>query len=523
MKGCAMKARLLLIIIALSFCLQNCLPENDSSSGVDCKDGNCTPADSETDGDIDAEDLLSERGQEEEISPDLCAAKLCPLPGQCEKEIICNPSSGECEIVFSDEGDSCDDGIACNGKDTCDGSGNCTAGLPPLCNDNKTCTEPEGLCDCLKPFRWSGDKCIPMSCKLDADCDDELACNGAEFCGIDELCKLGEAVECDSTRQCSEPNGDCLCRDEYYDSESECVLKPPCPLPNAPVMATIHQGAEIEFTAPQDYEIQMSAIDGNSFAPEAWSDENVYSFDRSGAVNIYARTVSNYCISERIFSFRYNVAESYQPAAGQDGSTAIHMNSEVFKAWASDYMEPVDYGSELIDTWKTPEKALGPAKGTTSDVVSLGRGGSITLTFNRSIKNGPSYDFAVFENGFNDKYLELAYVEVSSDGEHFLRFDCAYLGTEAVGAFAFHDTSLIGGLAGKYRAGYGTPFDLEELINENAAVDGEVDINDIRFVRIVDVVGDGNAVDSFGNPIYDPYPTVESAGFDLDAIGVINN
>jgi len=32
------------------------------------------------------------------------------------------------------------------------------------------------------------------------------------------------------------------------------------------------------------------------------------------------------------------------------------------------------------------------------------------------------FDFAVFENSFNDSFLELAFVEVSSDGINFVRF-----------------------------------------------------------------------------------------------------
>jgi len=35
-------------------------------------------------------------------------------------------------------------------------------------------------------------------------------------------------------------------------------------------------------------------------------------------------------------------------------------------------------------------------------------------------------------------------------------------------------------------------------------------------------VGDGSCTDSFGNVIYDPHPTEGSAGFDLDAVGVLN-
>jgi hypothetical protein len=78
-------------------------------------------------------------------------------------------------------------------------------------------------------------------------------------------------------------------------------------------------------------------------------------------------------------------------------------------------------------------------------------------------------------------------------------------------------------LAGKYRQGYGTPFDLEEL----AGTPG-LNVNDVKYVRIIDVVGsiDDNyaTYDSFGNKINDPWPTpFDSSGFDLEAVGVIHS
>ncbi|NEO58112.1 MAG: hypothetical protein F6K54_36690 [Okeania sp. SIO3B5] len=55
---------------------------------------------------------------------------------------------------------------------------------------------------------------------------------------------------------------------------------------------------------------------------------------------------------------------------------------------------------------------------------------------------------------------------------------------------------------------------------------GAVDINAIRFVRIVDIPGNGSFLDATGDPIFDPWPTAPptatSGGFDLGAIGVIN-
>lgn len=207
----------------------------------------------------------------------------------------------------------------------------------------------------------------------------------------------------------------------------------------------------------------------------------------------------------------------YPPAAGVSGSTAIHKDDPTFTSWASGYRDYIE-GAELEQEWKTPEKALGPANGTIGDVVSLGKGGQITLIFEPPIANGPGFDFAVFENAFSDGFLELAFVEVSSDGQNFTRFPNHSLTPEPVGAFNYNmDPTLIDGLAGKYRLGYGAPFDLADLPETP-----DLDRNAIRYVRIIDIIGDGNTLDSYGNPIYDPYPTQGSAGFDLDAIGAIN-
>jgi hypothetical protein len=84
------------------------------------------------------------------------------------------------------------------------------------------------------------------------------------------------------------------------------------------------------------------------------------------------------------------------------------------------------------------------------------------------------------------------------------------------------DPTDVDGLAGKYRQGYGTPFDLEQLGTKDEVISGLVDLMAITHIRIVDIIGDGTYRDSKGNPIYDPYRTAGSAGFDLDAVGVSN-
>jgi hypothetical protein len=159
-----------------------------------------------------------------------------------------------------------------------------------------------------------------------------------------------------------------------------------------------------------------------------------------------------------------------------------------------------------------------------NQVVSLGDSGYAIVSFDNPIFDGEGFDFAVFENAFNDEFLELAFVEVSSDSVHWARFPSISLTdtTEQVGTFGTLQPEKIHNLAGKYRVLYGTPFDLSELPETP-----NVDVNNIKYIKIIDVIGsvktDKYSIDSQGNKINDPYPTeFYSGGFDLDAVGAIN-
>ena len=212
------------------------------------------------------------------------------------------------------------------------------------------------------------------------------------------------------------------------------------------------------------------------------------------------------------------LAGPYSPAAGQPGSTAVANDDPAIIGWASGY-EDYQPGAAVNLEFQVPENAIGQAEGTTSDVVTLGRSGQITLSFATPIRNGFGSDFAVFENGFSDTFLELAYVEVSSDGANFFRFANDSLTPAPVGAFGEVDPTNVHNLAGKYRRGQGTPFDLEDLRGISPLLNTAA----VTHVRVVDVVGDGTALDTSGDVIYDPSPTVGSAGFDLDGVGVLNS
>lgn len=216
----------------------------------------------------------------------------------------------------------------------------------------------------------------------------------------------------------------------------------------------------------------------------------------------------------------------YAPPAGQIGSTAMHRDSSSFVAWCT--QATINRGWQDISNTSLGLTTVGDNISPTgfsglNGVVSLGDGGSATLTFEGSIYNGVGADFAVFENGF-DAFLELAFVEVSSDGINFFRFP-AYSETNTetqTDGFGSTDATNIHNLAGKYVNSYGTPFDLEDLQGI-----GGLNIDAISHVKIIDVVGAINPLyatyDYLGRAINDPYPTpFPSSGFDLDAVGVIH-
>jgi hypothetical protein len=115
-------------------------------------------------------------------------------------------------------------------------------------------------------------------------------------------------------------------------------------------------------------------------------------------------------------------------------------------------------------------------------------------------------------------------VEVSSNGIDFVRFPSTSEIPLAPQLWngSVSDCRMVNNLAGKYRVNYGTPFDLNEL-----AGSPNLDLQNISFVRLIDVVGDVDgphtSFDDSGNAINDPFPTeFHSGGFDLDAVGILN-
>lgn len=234
---------------------------------------------------------------------------------------------------------------------------------------------------------------------------------------------------------------------------------------------------------------------------------------------------------------------SYNPAPGVRSPTFTNYNTSV--ASLGDLYSPLPTPTGAANT--PYDKRYVPANGTEPNAFHMGSGaannysfngnvndttdtygfigidapGSITLGFSKGIRNGTGPDLAVFENGFvypsgNSLFAELAFVEVSTDGTNFARFPSVSLNTAATavaGTFQGYDVTNMYNLAGKHASNWGTPFDLNELSTSSLVTSGQLDLNDIRFVRLVDVVGSGTltngttsvtgAVDSLGNPILD--------------------
>lgn len=175
--------------------------------------------------------------------------------------------------------------------------------------------------------------------------------------------------------------------------------------------------------------------------------------------------------------------------------------------------------------------------------IGIDAPGSVTFFYETGIYNGTGADLAVRENGFASGpapgfFAELAFVEVSSNGIDFARFPSISLNTTRVstsGAFQLYDMTNVYNLAGKHSPGLATPFDLEDLALHELVTGGTVNLSNIKYVRLVDVVGNpegsgpAGAVDSLGNRILDNWTTYDSGGFDISivgglpqAVGVIN-
>jgi hypothetical protein len=153
-----------------------------------------------------------------------------------------------------------------------------------------------------------------------------------------------------------------------------------------------------------------------------------------------------------------------------------------------------------------PPQGAGDLRGST-DVVSLGRGGEIVVTFDRDIVDEAGDDFIVFENAFtvpgvDERFWEeLGEVAVSEDGATWVAFPCDPRGarphTGCAGWNPVYSAPANGLCALDPRVAGGDAFDL-----------ATVGVRRARYVRVRDLATQGLSP--------------PATGFDLDAVGVIH-
>ena len=462
---------------------------------------------------------------------DPCADVVCGDGERCTPETgECSCQAGQvnvgdgCEPIACQNDSDCSDGDACSGAERCNQALNqCEDAEPVVCDGGRLCEASTGTCACSAATVESADGCVPVECEADVDCDDGLSCNGVESCDIARgQCVAGDAVAC-GAGACMD--GDdmavCVCDDGYFLSDSGCVA--PCPVPWTPLLAVMPVGTTLLFYAQSGFEVRSAIADlGVDALDVALRPAAALELpSQAGLARVVAASMDDACALVDIFDAQVNVVATLPPAAGYTGSDAVAMDDPAIVGWASRYVD-VAWGTDVDDIWRTPSLAVGPATGTAADVVVLGNGGQITLAFEPAIIDGPGADLAVFENAFNDRFLEWAFVEISSDGIHFTRFPSLYLGPPNVGPFDQLGPDVQYGLAGRYRVGFGTPYDLATLRQHPDVQGGRLNLAAVQYVRVVDIIGDGREQDAWGNPIFDPTPVSGSGGFDLEAIAVLN-
>jgi hypothetical protein len=122
----------------------------------------------------------------------------------------------------------CDDNIFCNGTETCV-AGSCVTGTPPSCDDGVSCTED--TCDV------TSDAC--MNTPDDASCDDGDVCNGAETCNATLDCQAGTPLDCDDLELCTTDSCDsvtgcanvpveCPAGEQCDPADGQCKAPPEC-------------------------------------------------------------------------------------------------------------------------------------------------------------------------------------------------------------------------------------------------------------------------------------------------------
>lgn len=213
------------------------------------------------------------------------------------------------------------------------------------------------------------------------------------------------------------------------------------------------------------------------------------------------------------------------------------------------------YAKDVVSVTPGPNPAGDPLTATgfpvgkglydgSTDVYQLGYGGQLVLELGAAASDKPGTDLVIYENPFllltgtnGETWVEAMTVEVSSNGFDWVAFPASYAGDPGpFGLFQALPMHWYRGFAGvspfsadptqgadpaDIVASGGDVFDLAELA-DHPLVQGEfVDLQDIKYVRLTDMVA-GESTDSFGNLVWDCGDPGFAAA-DVDAVFVANS
>lgn len=285
----------------------------------------------------------------------------------------------------------------------------------------------------------------------------------------------------------------------------------------------IRKDLDVTFSTEETgVEIQTGwSKDLSATEPDSWATGSVFDFgtvDTYGTVKVFARLLQSGSPVGDNYTFDYKLVDQFPRASKERRCEGIALDDETLVA-------------EAVSISKI---CGGESECNPGDSDSLmGNAGEFTYTFNPAITNGKGPDFVVGENAFEVDnsdgliFAELFYVEVSSNGTDFLRFDSVSL-TANSDEYLSLDPGEVYGVGSlqvcMYSECYLQPYDLDWLRNKKEVLDGTVDISAITHVRYIDIPGTDYddpehgyypLYDSFGNIIRDAYLTWGTGGADI--------
>jgi len=180
-----------------------------------------------------------------------------------------------------------------------------------------------------------------------------------------------------------------------------------CPVPLAPDLSIIASNEVLNFVAPDAAAVEIATSAGGApVAAAAFQAAGSLSLTGfSGLTHVLAQTTAAGCAPDP-FDAVYDVRASYAPAPPDPATTAVPYDDPRIVGWATAVASYAPGPGATNPQFMVPSQALGPAGTDTLAVVSLGNGGTITVTFDSPIADGDGWEFAVYENTFaSDVFL----------------------------------------------------------------------------------------------------------------------